>query len=97
MYSLKMNKEIIHLRRRQIFIVFDPQAMGPFIYNIITFFGFLDPPPPLRQHVLVVRISKNGYFLTPLPPTSADVIYEWSLRVHTVVCILVRTASFPRF
>ena len=24
--------------------------------------------------------SKNWHFLTPPPPTSADVIYEWSLK-----------------
>ena len=24
---------------------------GPFIYYVITFLGFLDPPPPLRNHV----------------------------------------------
>ena len=25
--------------------------IGPFIYYLITFLGFLDPPPPLRNHV----------------------------------------------
>ena len=25
--------------------------LGPFIYYVITFLGFLDPPPPLRNHV----------------------------------------------
>ena len=30
---------------------------------------------------LVLRISKNWHFLTPLPPTSADVIYEWYLFI----------------
>ena len=52
---------------------------GPFIYYVITFLGFLDPPPPYVSMFLVLRISKNWHFLTPpSPPTSADVIYEWS-------------------
>ena len=29
---------------------------------------------------LVVKIIKNWHFLTPLPPTTDYVIYEWSLR-----------------
>ena len=52
---------------------------GPFIYYVITFLGFLDPPPPYVSMFLVLRLSKNWHFLTPLPPTNADVIYEWSL------------------
>ena len=51
---------------------------GPFIYYVITFLGFLDPPPPYVSMFLVLRISKNWHFLTPPPPT-ADVIYEWPL------------------
>ena len=31
---------------------------------------------------LVLKISKNWHFLTPLPPASAYVIYEWSHRIH---------------
>ena len=30
---------------------------------------------------LVLKIIKNWHFLTPLPPTSDYVIYEWSLSV----------------
>ena len=30
-------------------------TMGPFIYYVITFLGFLDPPPPLRQHVFSTK------------------------------------------
>ena len=29
--------------------------MGPFIYYVSTFLGFLDPPPPLHKHVLVLK------------------------------------------
>jgi hypothetical protein len=41
---------------------------GPFIYYVITFLGFLDPPPPYVSMFLVLRISKNWHCLTPLPP-----------------------------
>ena len=42
---------------------------GPFIYYVITFLGFLYPPsPPYVSMFLVLRISKNWHFLTPLPP-----------------------------
>ena len=53
---------------------------GPFIYYVITFLGFLDLPPPLRQHVFSTKNKQKLAFSdTPSPPTSADVIYEWSL------------------
>ena len=54
---------------------------GPFIYYVITFLGFLDPPPPLRQHVFSTKNKQKLAFFSdpPSPPTSADVIYEWSL------------------
>ena len=43
---------------------------GSFIYYVTTFLGFLDPlpPPPYVSMFLVLRISKNWHFLTPLPP-----------------------------
>ena len=42
---------------------------GPFINYVITFLGFLDPPPPPYVSMfLVLRISKNWHFLTPPPP-----------------------------
>ena len=41
-------------------------------HHIFGIFG-----PPYASMFLVLRISKNWHFLTP--PTSADVIYEWSL------------------
>ena len=44
--------------------------------HIFRIFGL--PSPLLRKHVLVLRISKNWHFLTPLTRTSAYVIYEWS-------------------
>jgi hypothetical protein len=53
---------------------------GPFIYYVITCLGFLDPPPPLRQHVFSTKNKQKLAFSDPpSPPTSADVIYEWSL------------------
>ena len=36
---------------------------GPFIYYVITFLGFLDPPPPLRQHVFSTKNKKKLAFL----------------------------------
>ena len=52
---------------------------GPFIYYVITFLGFLDPPPYVFMF-LVLKIIKNWHFLTPPPPPTSDyVIYEWSL------------------
>ena len=49
----------------------------PFIYYVSTFFGFLDTLPPyVSKHVYVLKISKNCKFSNP---TSAYVLYEWSL------------------
>ena len=54
--------------------------MGPFIYYVITFLGFLDPPPPLRKHVFSTENNQKLAFSDPpSPPTSDYVIYEWSL------------------
>ena len=36
-------------------IFFVTLGMGPFIYYVITFLGFLDPSPPLRQHVFSTK------------------------------------------
>ena len=58
-------------------------AKGPFIYYVITFLEFLDPPPHLRKHVLVMKIIKNWHFLTPLPPLQV-IIYEWSLMLLAI-------------
>ena len=56
---------------------FGRSVKGPFIYYVIKFLGFLDPPPPLRQHVFSTKNKQNLAFSDPLsPPTSADVIYE---------------------
>ena len=46
---------------------------GPFIYYVVTFLGFLDPPPPLRQHVFSTKNNQKLAFSDPPPPTSADV------------------------
>ena len=50
-----------------------------YMYHVSRFFGSLDLPPPLRNHILVLKISKSCNFLTPLPQPSDYVIYEWSL------------------
>ena len=50
------------------------------VYYVITFLGFLDPPPPYVSMFLVLRICKNLAFSDPpSPPTRADGIYEWFL------------------
>ena len=59
-------------------------TLGPFIYyvskhNFTHFLGFLDPPPCSVSMFLVLRVGKKWHFLTPIPPTSAYIIYEWSL------------------
>ena len=62
----------VHVLRRHIF-----KHSGPLFH-------------PLANHVLctenkqempfsVLKLSKKSNFLTPLPPTSAYVMYEWSL------------------
>ena len=43
-------------------------SMGPFIYYVITFLGFLDPPPPLRQHVFSTKNKQKLAFSDPSPP-----------------------------
>ena len=52
--------------KQRIYILNDKIAQltkGPFIYYVITFLGFLDPPPPYVSMFLVLRISKNWHFL----------------------------------
>ena len=73
-------------------------------HSYITSSHFSDFWTPLLPYVsmfLVLRISKNWHFLTPLPPTSADVIYEWSLmnartcqRIHDFVLFHKLTSFF---
>ena len=41
---------------------------GPFIYYVITFLGFLDPPPPLRKHVFSTENNQKLAFSDPPPP-----------------------------
>ena len=55
---------------------------GPFMYYVITFLGFLDPPSPLRllERVFSTENNQKLAFSDPPPPTSDYVIYEWSLR-----------------
>ena len=40
-------------------------AVGPFIYNVGKFLGFLDP---LRKNVLCTKDKKQMEFSNPLPP-----------------------------
>ena len=55
------------------------KSWGPFIYYVSTFVDFLEPSSSYISTFYVLKISKNCHFLTPLPPTSAYVIYEWSI------------------
>ena len=58
---------------------------GPFIYYVITFLGFLDPPPPLRNHFFSTENNQKLAFSDPpSPPTSDYVIYEWSLGSNSL-------------
>ena len=43
-------------------------SCGPFIYYVITFLVFLDPPPPLRQHVFSTKNKQKLAFSDPPPP-----------------------------
>ena len=44
-------------------------------------FGICGPPSPQRQHVFSTKNKQKLAFSDPpSPPTSADVIYEWSPR-----------------
>ena len=53
----------IHILRHHIFGIFGPPS-----------------PPKLRQHVFSTKNKQNlAFYEPPSPPTSADVIYEWSL------------------
>ena len=50
----------------------------------VLFLGFFDPPPAQRKHVFSTENKQKLAFSDPLsPPTSADVIYEWSLKKAT--------------
>ena len=44
---------------------------GPFIYYVITFWGFLDPPPPLRQHVFSTKNKQKLAFSDPPSPPAS--------------------------
>jgi len=54
-------------------------CMGPFIYCLNTFLGIMEPSLSHLSMFLVLKVSKNCHFLTPLPTRSAYVIYEGSL------------------
>ena len=48
--------------------VLELPAKGPFIYYVITFLGFLDPPPPLGKHVFSTENNQKLAFSDPPPP-----------------------------
>ena len=50
------------------YIMFLIISWGPFIYYVITFLGFLDPPPPLRNHVFSTENNQKLAFSDPPPP-----------------------------
>ena len=57
-YMLKLHFTTIFCSRQKVYIEMEQKSatiqhieQGPFIYYVITFLGFLDPPPPLRNHV----------------------------------------------
>ena len=79
--SMKYLSKILHEENANFLLIY---YKGPFIYYVITFLGFLDPPPPYVSMFLVLRISKDWHFLTPLPPKSADVLHEWSLEHYRI-------------
>ena len=57
--------------QRQIWIVLyyvKNLSKGPFIYYVITFLGFLDPPPPLRNHVFSTENNQKLAFSDPPSP-----------------------------
>ena len=56
--------------------------------HIFRIFG--PPSLPYVSIILVLRISKNWAFMPPPPPTSAYVLYEWSL-IH-LSCLRVCTS-----
>ena len=43
-------------------------TVGPFIYYVITFLGFLDPPPHLRKHVFSTENNQKLAISDPPPP-----------------------------
>ena len=54
-------------------------AQRPFTYYVSTFLELLDPFPSIHSYIFSTESKKNCNILTPLPPTIAYVIYEWSL------------------
>ena len=41
---------------------------GPFLYYVITFLGFWDPPPPLPQHGFSTKNKQKLAFSDPPSP-----------------------------
>ena len=74
----------------QLLLLLKAVELEALLYYVITFLGFLDPPPPLRQHVFSTKNKQKLAFSDPpCPPTSADLIYEWSPGLQKTVCLEV--------
>ena len=43
-------------------------SMGPFIYYVSTFLGFLNTPSPLHKHVFSAKNKQKLTFSDPTPP-----------------------------
>ena len=52
------------------------RTRGLFIYYVITFLGFLDSPPPLRQHVFSTKNKQKLVFSEP-PPSPLPVLTQY--------------------
>ena len=57
-----------HNRSQKKYLTYLIDAKGPFIYYVIIFLGFLDPPPPLRNHVFSTKNNQKLAFSDPPPP-----------------------------
>ena len=54
--------------QKYVMIEFMHYPKGPFMYYVIIFLGFLDPPPPLRHHVFSTKNKqKLAFYDPPLP------------------------------
>ena len=70
------------------------RGKAPFVYYVSTFLGFLAPLHPCK-HVFSSENKKKLSFSDALPPTSADVIYEWFLtESKTVKSLYSKTLIF---
>ena len=52
----------------QLLLLLKAVELEALLYYVITFLGFLDPPPPLRQHVFSTKNKQKLAFSDPPPP-----------------------------